>query len=89
MDPIVEMQLPYEFVSFICQSPRPSLDEYRIVVKDMLIYHLGESPEHLEEQGVAVIDALDPSCPLPRCANNPIPRSLPWLDLRRKGPALV
>jgi len=28
-------------------------------------------------------------CPLPRCANNPIPRSLPWLDLRRKGPALV
>jgi hypothetical protein len=27
----------------------------------MLIYHLGESPEHLEEQGVAVIDALDPS----------------------------
>jgi len=29
------------------------------------------------------------SCPLPRCANNPIPRSLPWLDLRRKGPALA
>jgi len=29
------------------------------------------------------------NCPLPRCANNPIPRSLPWLDLRRKGPALV
>jgi len=32
---------------------------------------------------------LAPVCPLPRCANNPIPRSLPWLDLRRKGPALV
>jgi hypothetical protein len=50
--------------------------------------------EIIKEQKAKGVYGNDPiqkeaMCPLPRCANNPIPRSLPWLDLRRKGPALA